>query len=284
MLLRIRAIAVALVLCAAPVLAQTINVGSVSDSRGASGWTLDGTNQSQARLKLLNAANFGPGGTVASPIAITDVAVPITAGTFTGLNVFYIGYFANGTFAAGELSALQAWVNGGGTVITTCDDGSHADVCSAFGHTTTTQATSPTVPTVAGASHPIFAGPFGAVASVNMAFTQGYFTTTTGATVLGQDSSGSNFPTVMIQTVGAGRVIFLSDVDMIANASSSALSTGAGISNGNDRFLANLFAFAGNGTASAPAANLPVPALDTFALVALALLLTALAAWRLRKR
>jgi len=284
MLQGIRVVAIALALSAAPVLAQTINVGSVADSRGASGWTLDGTNQSQARAKLLNTANFGAGGTVSSAIAITDTAVPITAGTLASLNVFYIGYFPNGTFAAGELSALQTWVNAGGTVITTCDDGSHADVCSLFGHTTTTQATSPTVPTVAGASHPIFAGPFGAAASVNMAFTQGFFTTTTGATVLGVDSSGSNNPTVMIQAVGAGRVIFLSDVDMIANSSSSTLSAGSGISNGNDRLLANLFAFAGNGAVVAPAANLPVPALDATALAGLVLLLAALAAWRLRRR
>ena len=107
MLSRIRAAAVALAFCAAPVLAQTINVGSVADSRGASGWTLDGTNQSAARAKLLNTANFGPGGTVASSIAITDIATPISAGTLAPLNVLYIGYFGNGTFAADSSPAAK---------------------------------------------------------------------------------------------------------------------------------------------------------------------------------
>jgi hypothetical protein len=241
----------------------------------------------QSRAKLLNTANFGVGGTVAIPITITDTAGAsgsINAALLANFNVLFIGYFANGTFTAAELTAIQTWVNGGGALIATCDDASFADVCTAFGHTPTTQATSPVVPTAIGLTHPVFAGPFGAAPSIGMQFTQGFFPSANGATVLGQDSSVTPNATVLVQTLGSGRALFLSDVDMIANFTVSA---GNAISNNNDRFLANLFAFAGSGAAPPPppppVSNVEVPTLDQAALVLLALLLFGLGWRRLRQ-
>ena len=95
--------------------AAQINVGSVVDSRGAVGWTLDGSNMNTTRSKLLNASNFGAGGTVANSITITDTAAAsgsITAALLANFNVFFIGYFPTGTFTAAELTALHTWVNG----------------------------------------------------------------------------------------------------------------------------------------------------------------------------
>jgi IPTL-CTERM motif len=263
-----------------------IKVASVVSARGGTAWTLDGSNMTESRAKLLNPANFGVGGTVATPITITDTAGAsgsINAALLANFNVLFIGYFANGTFTAAELTAIQTWVNGGGSLIATCDDGSFADVCTAFGHTPTTQATSPVVPTVVGSTHPVFAGPFGAAPSIGMQFTQGFFPSANGATVLGQDSSAVPNATVMVQTVGSGRALFLSDVDMIANFTVSA---GNAISNNNDRFLANLFAFAGTGAAPPPppVVNVEVPTLDQAALVLLALLLLTFGWRRLRQR
>jgi len=262
-----------------------IKVGSVVDSRGASGWTLDGTNMSNSRAKLLNVANFGTGGTVSTAITITDTAGAsgsINAALLANFNVFFIGYFPNGTFTAAELSAIQAWVNGGGTLIATCDSGSFADVCTAFGHTPTTQATSPVVPTAVGATHPVFAGPFGTAPSIAMQFTQGYFPSANGATVLGQDSSAVPKATVLLQSLGSGRALFLSDVDMISNFTGTAGNT---IGNNNDRFLANLFAFAGSGIVPPPpVANVPVPAIDHAMLALLAVFLFGLGLVRLRGR
>jgi hypothetical protein len=116
-----------------------------------------------------------------------------------------------------------------------------------------------------------------------MQFTQGFFPSANGATVLGQDSSVVPNATVMVQTLGSGRALFLSDVDMIANFTVSA---GNAISNNNDRFLANLFAFAGTGAAPPPppVVNVEVPTLGQAALVLLALLLLTFG-WRsLRQR
>jgi len=262
-----------------------IKVGSVVNSRGGSGWTLDGSNMTVTRSKLLSSANFGAGGTVSSPITITDTAGTsgsINAALLANFNVLFIGYFPTGTFTAAELAAIQTWVNGGGALIATCDSASFADVCSAFGHTPTTGAISPVVPTAVGATHPVFAGPFGTAPSITMQFTQGFFPSANGATVIGQDSSVAPNATVLVQTLGSGRALFLSDVDLISNFS---LSVGTTISNNNDRFLGNLFAFAGSGAAPPPppVSNVEVPTLDQAALVLLALLLFGLGWRRLRQ-
>jgi hypothetical protein len=198
-------------------------------------------------------------GTISNSIAITNTAGSsgsINAALLANFDVLFIGYFPNGTFTAPELTAIQTWVNGGGTLIATCDDQLHADLCSAFGHTPTTQATSPVVPTAIGATHPVFSGAFGAAPSITMQFTQGYFPSAGGATVIGQDSSVTPNATVLVQTLGGGRALFLSDVDLISNFS---LTAGNTIGNNNDRFLGNLFAFAGSGAAP-PAVSVSVPA------------------------
>ncbi|TMG99655.1 MAG: IPTL-CTERM sorting domain-containing protein [Betaproteobacteria bacterium] len=80
------------------------------------------------------------------------------------------------------------------------------------------------------------------------------------------------------KALGSGRALFLSDVDLISNAS---LTAGNTIGNNNDRFLGNLLAFAGSGAAPPPppAVFAPVPALDHASLLLLALILFALG-WR----
>ncbi|HEY2817751.1 MAG TPA: hypothetical protein VGK44_11540 [Casimicrobiaceae bacterium] len=109
-----------LALCASAV-GQSLRVGSVTDTRFGDSWTLDGPEMANTRAKLLNTANFGAGGTVSKAIAITDTAG--TVGSVTGsllanFDVFFIGYLDDANvnaFTPAELSAMQAWVNGGGT-------------------------------------------------------------------------------------------------------------------------------------------------------------------------
>lgn len=273
------AVAACLVLTAATAGAQ-IRVGSVVNARGGGGWSLDGSNMTTTRAKLLNPANFGATGTANKSITITDTASAsgsIDAALLANFDVFFIGYFPTTTFTAGELTAMQTWVSGGGTLIATCDDPGHADFCIAFGHTPSNSATPPVTPTAAGSST-VFGGPFGNVASIVMQFTEGFFPTASGATVLGVDSSGLANPIVLLQTSGSGRALFLSDVDMISIAS---LSGGAGITNGNDRFLGNLFAFAGAASGNAAFAS-PVPIDPRLAVLLVAAL--GLLAWgRLRR-
>ncbi|HEV8439115.1 MAG TPA: hypothetical protein VGT40_13555 [Methylomirabilota bacterium] len=237
-----------------------VRVGSVANVRFGTTWTLDGGAMTNARAKLLSAANFGPGGTVLRPIAITDTAAAagsIDAALLANFDVFFIGWLddANANaFTPTELGALQTWVNGGGILIVTCDDPSHEAVCVSFGYPVATSAQNPMLPVGAGVGHPIFGGPFGAVASFQMDGNQGFFSTTAGATILAQDSSGPPRPVFLIKNQGAGRAILFADVDIIA----STLSPGSTITSNNDRVLGNLFAFAGAPGPALLAAVLPV--------------------------
>lgn len=270
-----------LALCATAA-GQALRIGSVTNARFGQNWTLDGPQMANTRAKLLNTTNFGAGGTVPKANLITDTAGAVgsvDASLLANFDVFFIGWFNDpnvNAFTPAELTAMQTWVNGGGTMIITCDDNTHDAVCAAFGHPATSGSPgiNPIVPTATGASHPLFSGPFGTVTAINEVGTQGAFTSTAGATVLAQDSTpGTPLPVVLVQQIGAGHVVFLADVDLIANG----LSAGATITNQNDRFLGNLFAFVG-GFAAAPAPVLqPVPALSPANLALLALVIAALA-------
>jgi len=219
-----------------------IEVGSIADSRFESGWTLDGFAMTTTRAKLLATSNFGPLGTVGEAINITDVAGPITLTALSTFDIFFIGYLDDGSpgaFTAEELQAMQDWVAAGGTMVITCDDSNFDTVCTAFGPEPSGSSAQPPVgPTVAGASHPVFIGPFGSPTELNMDGSTQYFGATAGFTVLGEDQVDQ--PVVLESVIGAGRVIAFTDVDIISNYT---LSDGAGIANDNDRFLGNLFAY-----------------------------------------
>lgn len=273
--------------CGAAANAQTIRVGSIADSRFGTTWTLDGSSMTTTRAKLLATSNFGAGGTVTHPIQITDTgatAGSVTAGLLSGFDVFFVGWLDDANvnkFTAAEIAAFQSYVTSGGYLIVTCDDTSHAAVCNAFGLTVSGAALNPMVPTAAGTAYPAFNTPFGAVASFNMALTQGFFSGTGGGTVLAQDSAVAPKPVMVLNPVSGGRVILMADVDILSN---NTLSTGTGIVNGNDRLLGNLFALAPAGGPGGPGGAQPVPALSVPLLLALGLALAGLGAVALRTR
>lgn len=222
--------------------AFAIEVGSIADSRFGFGWTLDGEYMDRTRDKLLETANFGPGGTVPEAINITDVAGTIDYTVLSQFDVFFIGYLwddSGNAFTNAELVALQDWVSAGGTMVLTCDETDYDAVCEAFGLVPSASDANPPVnPTVAGSSHPVFDGPFGMPTALEMSGTQTYFDDIGGFTILARDQDLN--PIVLEDQIGAGRVIAFTDVDMI---SSYTLSAGTGIENDNDVFLGNLFAY-----------------------------------------
>jgi len=219
-----------------------IEVGSVADSRFGYGWTLDGSEMTQTRAKLLETMNFGPAGTVSEAIHITDVAGEIDYTVLSQFDVFFIGYLWDDSvnaFSNSELVALQDWVSAGGTMVVTCDDSDYDDVCDAFGLVpSAVDANPPVNPTVAGSSHPVFDGPFGMPSALEMSGTIGYFEDVGGFTILARDQDLN--PVVLEDQIGAGRVIAFTDVDIISDYT---LSAGTGIDNDNDEFLGNLFAY-----------------------------------------
>ncbi len=117
----------------------TLRVGSVAGARFATGWTLDGSEMTNSRAKLLNSVNFGPAGAVATSIAITDTAAAagsVNAALLANFDVFFIGYLNDGNanaFTAAELAAFQKWVYAGGTMIVGCDSTGYDAVCEYFG-------------------------------------------------------------------------------------------------------------------------------------------------------
>ena len=224
-----------------------IQVGSITSSRFITDWTLDGPEMANTRAKLLNPANFGPGGTVASAIVITDTGAAVgsvTPALLSSFNIFFIGWLADGSanaFTPAELTALQGFASAGGTLIVTCDDTGHDAVCASLGYPISGTSTPPFNATVAGAASAVFNGPFGPVATVNASGNYGFYGTTAGTTIIAQDSDPAPRATMLLQTIGSGRIIYLADVDLIANAATA----GATITSANDRLLGNLFAIPG---------------------------------------
>ncbi len=226
-----------------------LRVGSVASSRFQTTWTLNGSSLTATRAKLLNAANFGPGGIDLPQITISDTAAAVdsvNAALLADFDVFFIGFLSDSNanaFTPAELAAFQKWVYEGGTMIVTCDSASYDAVCAYFGHPVSAGATSPSEVAFNAAAHPVFSGPFGTVSSLVMSGVKGGFGPAGSATVLAYGAGLDSPPTILVQRFGAGKIVFLSDIDMISNTT---LSAGASISNQNDYFLGNLFAFAGS--------------------------------------
>ncbi|VAW75092.1 hypothetical protein MNBD_GAMMA15-1914 [hydrothermal vent metagenome] len=231
----------------APVRVLAAELGSIVDARfGGEGLNLDGAQMAVAISKLLEVTNFSAAGTVRTTITLTSTGAnpgDVDATLLSAFDIFFIGYLNDNSpnaFTAAELTAFQDWVNIGGILIVTCDEANYDAVCEAFGYPSTTAATPPTVPAATGIGHDSFAGSFGAVASIAMSGTSGFFATTTDAIILGEDSAVAPNATFLEKQVGLGTVIFLSDVDMISD---NTLSAGTGFTNDNDRFLGNLFEY-----------------------------------------
>ena len=222
------------------VAAEPIRIGSIAESRFATTWTLNGSFMTNTRAKLLATGKY----------SITDVAGTLTPSVLANFDIFFIGWLTDSSsnaFTSAELAALQTWLNTGGVLIVTCDDPQHDAVCAFFGYPAANSAVNPMKPTGA---HSIFNGPYGTVTSFSQVFTQGYFTATTGATILANDSSVPPRPVFLERRAAAcSDLILFSDVDIISNGS---LSAGTTFTNDNDKVLGNLFAYAGSIVSSAP--------------------------------
>lgn len=220
---------------------QAIELGSLSTERIGTDWTLNGDQMTDTRAKLLNPANFGPGGTVEEAINITDISGEITYTALSNFDVFFYGWLPNASdmhLTEDEGTAILDWVNDGGTMIFSCDDPDHNSICIAFGLGITEVVDNPLAPTPASANRPMFNGPFGEVTELNTGGNRSWFSDTAGFSVLAEDQSGN--PVILELLIGNGRVIAMGDVDIVANVT---LSDGSGISNNNDRYLANLIAY-----------------------------------------
>lgn len=212
-------------------------IGSVSFVRGNC-FTLDGACLSNTPLKLADPANFGSAGIVHYANEISHESGILDSATLAAYDVFFIGYFRDGTFSTAELDAMYEFVENGGRMLITGDNSRFDQVVAYFGHPTTTQGPVPNFPEVGQENHPVFDGPFGLVTTYNAAASRGFFTTTVGATVIGRDANGG--ATLLEKNIGSGRVILGSDVCVFGNATGT---PGSAITNNNDIVMANAFAY-----------------------------------------
>jgi Chitobiase/beta-hexosaminidase C-terminal domain len=243
--------------------ATTIRVGSIAQSRSTSGgWTLDGSDMVWVRAKLLNPANFGPGGTYSKKIVITDVSAAIDAGILANVDVFFIGYmgYLQPDFTTAELNAMNFWVFSGGVMIVTAGDQYSEQVSNAFGCPVTgTYAEGRTVPSASELSHPIWNGPFGTLNASSIVEGSGsgaswdlYSAPPGGTTGLAYDWTATGWTVLEGPFGSSGKVIFLGDVDLVCDDANpniwnldDTISAAAGnFGYQNEAFLGNLFAYA----------------------------------------
>ena len=90
-----------------------IRIGSFDGSR--TGRPFAGSDFDNLRGMLLDPNNFGPAGIVAEVVTLQPPVAAVDAATLAGYDVFFITEVTS--LAVGEISALQAWVAGGGVLI-----------------------------------------------------------------------------------------------------------------------------------------------------------------------
>jgi hypothetical protein len=216
---RIARLAPILALAAAALPAQPIRLGSIDAARfGGATWTLNGTDMEEARAKLLAAGNFGDSGTVGRAVVITDTAAAITSGLLNSLDVFFIGYLSDehaNAFTAAELNAFFEWVEDGGAMLVTCDSEDYDAVCARFGAPASGFGTNLVDASGPGFGHPALDGPFGAVRQFTAQGDIAAFPEGSPGVVVAR--SQDRAPMVIARRIGDGRVLLITDVDMLSD-------------------------------------------------------------------
>lgn len=221
-----------------------VELGSVANSRFGTNYSLDGSQMDVTRAKLMHSGNFGPVGTFPLGFNITDTAATLDAAELSNYDVFFIGWLDDAdpsAFATSELNALWTWVMGGGVLILSCDDTGHDAVCVRFDQALLEGAYTSlaAAPGFGVDDHPIWNGPFGDVDTVSTFGDTSVFLPYVYGERVGVAPDLNTM--LSVERVGAGVVIYLSDVNTITD---HFLSAGTGISTNNDVFMTNMFAFA----------------------------------------
>ncbi len=185
------------------------------------GWCLGGAALTQFRGAITSASNFGPGGTVSTPVTVTDLTT-VNAATLAGSNAFVSTWWNNGQ-AAGSVSAVVSFFLGGGDLLLFQDDGGHDLIGAALGL--------PTLGSDGSASNgtsPLFVGPFGTATNVNEYGNTGYLDAAAIAAHNGQIGGVNGSGQAIVAywgkgqyAPGAGKLVIVGDIDTVANVYSS---------------------------------------------------------------
>ena len=203
-------------------------------------YTLNGGSLASTDQILTDTDNFGPSGIHTTSITIAPTSTTIDAAYLSQGQVLFNGYVPDANWTAGELAALDTWVQAGGILISNSDDANYDEVSSFYG--LTIGGTASTTWYVDDATSPVMNGPFGLVGNNGAPFTASgsisYFDRANLAAsdqVIAVDSV-SGEPTIVLRQQGSGYILFTSDEGIFR-----ANMTGGGtISTANDILAANI--------------------------------------------
>ncbi|WP_298517819.1 T9SS type B sorting domain-containing protein [uncultured Kordia sp.] len=184
--------------------AQTIEVLNIPTTYGSryavyQGFSLEGTQLDYAREKLLEPANFGPGGIIHNSINITsdfgDLNSITSVSQLNSYDIIFIGsVFGNsGSFTESEIDILKAWSAQEKKVMIIAEQPLGNPVSTALGFPLTDDNVDPSTATVDDNARNIniFSGPFGSVSQISQAGTsQGYFLSSCIAPALSRNANG----------------------------------------------------------------------------------------------
>lgn len=207
---RITLATIALSLCAAPALAQSIDVLVVDISRTSDPFTSDG--YSVARNAILNTSNFGPSGIVQRQVTSITAVSEITAESLAGIEIVLLGTVSG---IGADMSVLETYVQNGGGLFVFNDNA--ADFLSGtFGGTPGPGNVSGSA-TVSNSLSPLMNGPFGTIPGTSFitGASGSYATLPAGGTTAMTNSSGIFAGSF---TYGSGRVAVFNDEELFANS------------------------------------------------------------------
>lgn len=177
-------------------------------------YSIDGSTMAGYVAAVMNAANFGPSGTVKTTVTVQPMS-SITAGTLSGLNAFIAPWWYSSDSAPYNQLVVNYFLAGGNLILLN-DSTNQNGISGILGIPTLGQADG----SPEGGLAPIFIGPFGTATNVIQSAEIGYFSasaiTSHGGSVCGVNTSGQPvvacFP-AGAYAAGAGRLLIINDVD-----------------------------------------------------------------------
>jgi hypothetical protein len=236
-------------------------------------WAWDQSQLAPLRSALEDPANFGLGGVV--PAAVTTVSLgAINPAVLAGVNAFVSPWWHDVDSAAYQADLL-AFFFGGGDLFLLQDDNLVDGLGTLLGVTSFNSSGS--ISTAGPGGTLLFDGPFGMVAGVTQAGSQGQLNITAAGARIGSVNAEGEITTAFWlpgeYSPGAGALFILGDVDMLSGPNGGAVFPPDSGANDKGRFGLNLFALA----ATQDETTIPqVPEPGTIVLLASGLLLLVL--------
>lgn len=195
----------------------------------SAGWALGSFRMAGYTAALTDPAHFGAGGTNTTSITLNQVGA-VNAGTLAGAMIFISPWWNDTQVSAASVAEIVNFFLNGGNLFLLQDDPGHDPIGQALGLVSLNSSNNPHTVLVTELNN----GPFGAVATVDQHFTQGYLDAVAiaanGGTIAAIDTNG--LATIAIwdygeYAAGAGRMIIMADVDFISTQGGSVYTPGS---------------------------------------------------------